>query len=227
MDPRMMMQMGAGSGQGGGLSQFFSGLMGQSGAPYEDFMNQFQKYMGQAQQPQNAFLQAGTNAIPQYQNWLTQQSNPSQFINNQMGNYQESPWAKNMQNQAMRTAQNFGSANGLTGSTPLMMQAQQNAGNIASQDQNNWLQNVLGVNTNYGNGLNNMTNTGQHSADQMSQIMQLMAQGMGAGAFGQQMGEQKDRSDMFGGLLNMFQNGILGSQNGGGMSGMFKNMFLG
>lgn len=211
MDPRMMMQAGQmGGGQNnmmGGLQQFLGGMFGNSGAPFEAGMDQIQKYFGQAQQQQNPFMQAGQSAIPQYQNWLNQQSNPSQFINNQMGNYQESPWAKNMQQQATRSAQNFGSANGLSGSTPLMMQAQQNAGNISSQDQNNWLQNVLGVNTQYGQGQQKMVGMGQDSANQISQLLQALGISMGQGAYGQQAGQNQDTNNMIGGGLKFLFGG--------------------
>ena len=116
MDPRLL-QMG--SQAQGGLGQLFGGLFGNSGAPFSDAMKQFQNYYGQAQGYQNPFYQAGTGAIPQYQEWLQGMQNPSGFINNLMSKYQESPFAKFQQQQGVRTAQNMGSASGLTGSTPL------------------------------------------------------------------------------------------------------------
>lgn len=199
-----LMQMGGGNNFSGGLAQFLNGMFGNSGAPYEDAMKEMQKYFQMSQGYQNPFLQAGTNAIPQYQSWLGQMQDPSKFINNQMNNYQASPWSQFMQNQAMRAGQNAGSASGMTGSTPLMMQMQQNAGNIASGDMQNWLGNVLGINQQYGAGLNNMMGYGQHSADIMSQLAQMMGGQMGAGAFGQKQGENQDWSNTMGGLINMF-----------------------
>jgi len=52
----------------------------------------------------------------------------------------------------MRAANNIGSATGMTGSTPMMQQAQQNAQNISSGDMQNWLSQVLGINNQYGQG---------------------------------------------------------------------------
>ena len=77
-----------------------------------------------------------------YQDWLQTQKDPSKFINDQMANYQESPYAHYLQQQSMRAGQNAASASGLSGSTPLMQQMQQNSGQIASGDMNQWLQNV-------------------------------------------------------------------------------------
>jgi len=208
MDPAMLaMIMQGGQGLQGGLGQFFGGLFGNSGAPYGDAMKQFQNYFGQAQGYQQPFWEAGKNAIPQFQEWLGGMKDPSGFINKQMGNYQESPFAKYQQQQGVRAAQNMGSrgdmASGGIGSTPLMQFAQQNAQNISSQDMNQWLQNVIGVNTQYGQGLNNLMSGGQNAANSMSGISQLLGQLMGQGAYGQRAGENQDRSNIMGGLLKL------------------------
>jgi len=208
MDPRMMMQMG---GQmGGGLTQFLGGMFGDSGAPFEAGMHQIEKYGKQGAAAQNPFLQAGGQALPQMQNWLQQQSNPSQFLNNMMSQYQQSPYNQFLQQQAMRAAQNAGSASGLTGSTPLMMQMQQNAGNIGQQGMNDWLQNMLGLNTQYGAGLGQMAGMGQGAANQLTNMYGNMGNSMAQGAYGQQAGRQQDTSNMIGGGLRMLTGGIFG-----------------
>jgi len=205
MDPAMLaMLMQGGQGLQGGLGQFFGGLFGNSGAPYGDAMKQFENYFGKAKDTQNPFYQAGVGALPQYQNWLSGMKNPSGFINNLMGGYQESPFAKFQQQQGIRAAQNMGSASGLTGSTPLTQFAQQNAQNISSQDMNQWLQNVLGVNTQYGSGLNNLISGGQGAANNISSLLSQLGVLMGQGAYGQRAGENQDRSNMIGGLLKLF-----------------------
>jgi len=61
---------------GSGLGGFLGGLFGDSGAPYEKAMQQFTQFGNRAQQAQNPFLQAGTGAIPQFQQWLSGQQNP-------------------------------------------------------------------------------------------------------------------------------------------------------
>jgi hypothetical protein len=131
-------------------------------------------------------------------------SNPSGFINKLMGGYQESPFAKFQQQQGIRAAQNMGSASGLTGSTPLTQFAQQNAQNISSQDMNQWLQNVLGVNAQYGAGLGNLMSGGQGAANNISSLLSQLGVLMGQGAYGQRAGENQDRSNMIGGLLKLF-----------------------
>ena len=186
----------AGGMMGGGLAGLLGGMFGNSGAPYEDAMKQYQHYGNMAQNVQNPFLQAGQGAIGNYQHWLQGMQNPSGFINNLMGQYQESPYAKYEQQQAMRTAQNMGSASGMTGSTPLQLQAQQNASNISSQDMNQWLQNVLGINTQYGAGNQYLMGQGANSANALTNMYGQMGQQMGDAAGNRKAAQNNDFMSM-------------------------------
>ena len=185
----------------GGIVQ---GITGGSSKPYDKAMQEYQKWINQAQGTQQPYLDAGKGAIGNYQNWLQGQQDPSKFINNLMGGYQESPYAKYQQQQAMNAGTNFGSANGLSGSTPLLQQMQQNAGGIASQDQNQWLQNVLGINTQYGQGQNNLMQGGQNAANQLTNLYGQAGQNMGQAAYGRQDAKNNDFWSMFNGIGSMF-----------------------
>lgn len=171
-----------------------------SSNPYSSAMDQFSQFTNKAESAQNPFLQAGQNAIPGYQNWLNTMQDPSAFINNLMGGYQESPWAQYEQQQAMRAGTNAASASGLSGSTPMALQMQQNASNISSQDMNQWLQNVLGINTQYGSGLNNLMGIGQNSANALTGFYGNMANDMGQAAYGKQAYNNNGMSNLFGSL---------------------------
>jgi len=186
-----------------GAGSFFNGLFGDSGRPYQDAMDQYKEWANKAQNAQNPFLQAGTGAIPQYQEWLNGMKDPSGFINNLMGQYKESPWAKYQQNQAMRAGMNAASAGGTLGSTPFIQQSQQNASNISSQDMQNWLGQVLGINTQYGGGLFGEMGMGQNAANALTNMYGDMGRQMGEGAFGKRAGEQQDRNNIWGGLFDM------------------------
>jgi hypothetical protein len=190
--------------QPGSFGNIFNGLFGDSGKPYKDAQKQIERYFPQAQQYQQPFMQAGINAIPGMQNWLQSMQNPSQFINNQMGNYQESPFAHYQQQQGMRAAQNMGSASGMTGSTPLMQFAQQNAQDISGKDMNQWLQNVLGINTQYGQGMQNIMNMGQHSADSLTQLMSDYMNAQAQMAYGKGAAQQGQQGGLFSGIAGLF-----------------------
>lgn len=194
-----------------GASGFLGGLFGDSGAPYEAAMDQYKKWAQQAQKYQQPFYEAGSNAIPQFQNWLNTMQDPSQFINTTMGGYQESPWAKYQQQQAMRAGLNAASMGGLPGgaggaglgSTPMTQFAEQQARNISSQDMNQWLQSVLGINTQYGAGQAGLMSQGANAANALTNMYGNMGQQMGEAAFGRKSGESQDFMNRLGGGLNL------------------------
>lgn len=205
-----MFSSGAGGGGGGfgaDFSRFLGGLFGDSSSPYKDAMKEYERWAQKGEATQNPFLEFGKRGMPGYEKWLGGMEDPTKFINNLMGGYKESPFAKYQQEQGLRAAQNMGSrgdmAMGGAGSTPLMQFAQQNAQNISSQDMNQWLQNVLGINTQYGAGLNNQIGYGQHAADQLTGMYGDMGRQMGEAAYGKKRGQSMDRSNLWGGWFGM------------------------
>ncbi len=212
MDPATMMilaqMMGGGMGGGGspvqgGLGGVLGGLFGGSDKPYGDAMKQFQKYATKSEKIQNPFLQAGHSAVTDMQRWLQGMLNPTAFINKTMGDYQESPYAKYLQDQTTKAGINAASAGGLVGSTPFAQQMQQNAAGIASQDMQNWLQNVLGINTQYGQGQQYLSGMGQNAANALTGLYGNMGQLMGEGAYGQRAGRNQDFANLLGGGLKL------------------------
>lgn len=193
----------AGMMGGMGLGQSLGSLFSNSGAPYEDAMSQYRQYENKAQNVQNPFFQAGQQGMGHFQNWLQGMQDPSGFINHLMGQYQESPWAHYQQQQAQRAGMNEASANGLAGSTPMMQQMQQNAAGISSQDMQNWLGQVLGINNQYGAGQQQLMGMGQNSANALTNMYGQMGQNMGEAAYGREAGKQQDRSNGWSGLGNL------------------------
>jgi hypothetical protein len=187
-----------------GLGGILGGLFGNSGKPYDKAMEQYQQWANRAQGTQQPFLNAGIGAIGDYQNWLKGQQDPTKFINNLMTGYQESPYAKYLQQQSMNAGQNAASASGLIGSTPLMQQLQQNASNIASQDQNQWLQNVLGINTQYGQGQQNLMSGGQGAANALTNMYNQVGQQMGEQQYNKYASKNNDLWNLIGGIGGLF-----------------------
>lgn len=187
-----------------GLGGMLGGLFGDSGAPYDKAMQQYQQYGSQAQNAQSPYYNAGKEAIPAYQQWLQSQQNPTDFINNLMGQYQASPYSQYLQQQSQRAGQNAASASGLMGSTPMMQQMQQNSANISSQDMNKWLQHVLGINTQYGQGQQNLMNAGQGSANALSNLYNNMGQNSGEMAYNREASHQNYLQNMIGNGLGLF-----------------------
>lgn len=191
---------------GSGLGGMLGGMFGDSGKPYDKAMQQYQQYGQMGQQTQQPFLNAGTGAIGDYQKWLQGQQDPGGFINNLMGQYQQSPYNSYLQGQAQNAGINAGSANGTMGSSALMQQMQQNAANIGQQGMDSWLQNALGINSQYGQGQQNLMTGGQGAANSLTNLFSQMGNQMGDAAYGKEAGKQSDFWNTLGGL-----GGIIGS----------------
>lgn len=182
----------------GGL---LGGLFGGNGDnPYQSAMDQYREWAGKAQDVQNPFLNEGKGAIPDFQKWLQGQSDPGKFINNLTNQYQESPFTKYLQQQSMLAGQNAASAGGLMGSTPFMNQMQQNSSNIAQGGLHDWLANVLGINTQYGEGMNNQINRGANAANALTNMYGQMGEQMGQAAYGKQQYDNQGPFQMLGNL---------------------------
>ncbi len=187
-----------------GLGGLLGGLFGHSDKPFDKAEQAYKQWNTQAQGHQAPYDSAGRAAIPAYQQWLQTQQNPTQFINDTMNQYQESPYARFLQQQSINAGENEASALGLLGSTPMMQQLQQNAHNISSADQNQWLQNVLGINQQYGQGQQNLMNQGQNSANTLSNLANQMGQRMGDAEYNKYATKENNRMNMLSGIGSMF-----------------------
>lgn len=216
--------MGSQTGMGNlfsGLGDIFSSIMGGQGSAYQDAQKQYQKYIDQAQQYQNPFYYGGQMGLSNANQWLNKMKNPTQFINNTMDQYESSPYAQYLQREAMNAGNNAASASGLLGSTPMAQQMQQNAANISSQDMNQWLQNVLGINTQYGAGQMGLAGMGQNSANQLTNLYGNAGENMAQLAYNKKQAEQNRWPQAFSGLSKIF-----GGGNGGGSDIMKSLPFL-
>lgn len=188
---------------GSGLGGLLGGMFGNSGKPYDKAMEQYQKFMQMGQGVQQPYLDAGKQGLGNYQEWLQGQKDPGGFINKMMGQYQDSPYTSYLQQQAQNAGINAGSANGTMGSSALAQQMQQNAGNIAQQGMDSWLQNALGINSQYGQGQKDLMQGGQNSANSLMNMYNQMSQQMGDAAYGKEAGKQSDWWNMLGGVGGM------------------------
>jgi hypothetical protein len=183
-----------------GINNMMSGLFTLLNNPYSSASDQYKKYATQAGSYQQPFYQAGVSSIAPYQESLSKMADPQEYFNSIMSGYSSSPYAKYEQQNAMNAATNSASASGLTGSTPLMMQEQQTASDISSQDMDKYFADILGINQDYLKGLDSLIKGGQQSANQLTDIAQQMMRLMGASAFGKTASTNKAYSQELGGL---------------------------
>lgn len=192
------------------LAAFLGGIFGHSGRPYQKAMDEYRNWNNRAIGEQNPWRDNGIDAMNRYKSWMDNMKDPTEFMNKLISQYRSSPETDFLQRQAQNAGINSGSASGLSGSSPLMQQMQENAGNIANQGLNSWLQNIFSVNNQYGSGLDNLMNRGQHASDMSSNLYDQMGQRMGEGAYGKQAGRNQDISNMIGGGLDFLSGGFGG-----------------
>lgn len=187
-------------GGGSGLGSLFGGIFGKNRNPYKDAMKEYERYGNKSAEYQNPFYNAGKGALPDYQNYLKNMSNPSDFLNNLMKNYQQSDYSKNLQDESMRGGINAGSASGLTGSSALTKFMQENSGKIASEDMQSWLQNALGINKQYGSGLEDLMRGGRESGNKLSDIFGNLGDRMAGSKAGSRDFDNQRWNDIFSGV---------------------------
>lgn len=199
------------------ITNFFSGGS-QNG--YNDAMKYENQIPGLWNQ-MNPWMNAGKNAMPGYMNTLGSLTNdPSGYMNNIMKNYYQSPMYNAQMSAATNAADQAGAASGNLGTVSQMQAAEQAAGNVASQNQNNYMNQVMGG---LGMGLNGTQSMiGMGNNDQLQKIGGLTdnINNQANTAF------NEDRAQTSG-----FQNALaFGGKSAadyatGGLSGMFGNMF--
>ena len=186
----------AAAGIGGIIGQ----LIGGGGNPYEHAQSELEKYYKQAQGYQNPFYEAGTGTLPYMERYIGEMADPAKFIGGLESQYQESPEAKQAQQEALKGGQSAAAASGMLGSTPFMKQQQQTASDVANRYKQQWLKNVLGIHGQYGQGLSGLTGMGQHAADEMTGMSEREAQAMADMAYGQSQAQNKQAGGI-GGLI--------------------------
>lgn len=209
MDPATMaalasMFSGAKDNFGGGLASFLGNMFNDPRKPYAEAQRSYGPWADKAAGVYNPFYQEGQKGMGKFEDWLNGMKDPSGFINNLMGGYKESPYAKYMQDYATRAGTNAASASGLSGSTPFMQASQENAAGIASKDMQDWLGRVLGINTQLGQGWGDIMHQGFNAAQGMGNIFGNRARDEAELGYGKEAAGQSRGNGIIGGLLHMF-----------------------
>ena len=113
------------------------------------------------------YQQAGTQALGQYQGALGQQADPTAFYDQIMSHYAQSPAAKFQEQQGIGALQNRAAATGMTGSGQEMKDIMKYSQGLASQGQQDYLKNILGIRGDYMSGLKGLGLQGQQAAGTM------------------------------------------------------------
>ncbi len=210
---------------------FGGGNGGQQKQGYEDMMRMIQQGMQQRKdytnQANNLILpwqQAGQNQLPGYQQNFQRLMDPN-FMKQIMGEYQESPFAKMQMEKGKTAMNNAASASGMLGSTDFGKSQADYARDITSQDQQQYLQNRLGM---YNQGLGHQQglvgqgmNAGMKIGGNLMNLGDALAgdyTNMGNAGLGARAGQGMQNQDIMRAGANMGRSifDYLGGQGGGG-----------
>lgn len=159
----------------GGLAGLFSGF---GGNPADNANKYLKQIPGQVKPLYQPYIDAGKNALPGYQDVMSQLlQNPDQFINKLGQGYKESPGYKWNVGQGEQAVSNANAAGGLAGSPQHEQQNAEMVQGLASKDYNEYMQRVLqglGMGT---QGTAGLINQGASSAGSLADAL---AQTLGA-----------------------------------------------
>ena len=213
-----------GAGLGGLLAPMF-GTMGNPMEAANPYMSQANNYLGQTpnyvHQYLDPYVQAGQGAMgnlqSQYQNLM---NDPNSMLAKMGAGYKESPGYQRNVEEATRAAQHAANAGGYAGGPQQQAEMAKSIGGIASQDYNQYLNNVMGL---YGQGLQGMGGINQMgygaaggATNTLADMLKNQAQNAQAQAqlaYENQITKNQEQGGMFSGIGGLL-GGALGSFGG-------------
>jgi len=202
------------------MANFFDNLVdglfgGGSNAPNEA-MNYYNKIPGIVQPYFDPYIQAGKNAMPNYQNTVSNMmGDPTGFINSIMDTYYESPQYKFEKDQAVTAADNAASLGGTLGTGAHQSQVADYVRQLSSEDQQRYLQNALGVQGTGLQGTQGIINQGYGASGSLAGILSGNQESLGSLAY------DKSQRQTSGGVQGIAGLAKLGASAFGGMGGGF------
>lgn len=164
----------------------------------------------------NPYINAGqgalTNLQQQYQSLLR---NPGSFLSSLMKGYQQSPGYQFNMNQAMNASNNAAGAGGMLGTPAHQQQSATLASNLASQDYNNYLSQILQMYFGGLHGEEGLNQMGYGASNELANSLGNNLMNQGNLAFQGQANQNQSQADFWNSLL-----GAVGAV-GGSVSSFF------
>lgn len=203
-DISQLMKAGGLAGGLGGLAGLFGFGKGKNPA---DVANQtLQQIPGQTQQYYQPYMDAGNQSMSQLMQMLGQ--NPTDTYNKLGEGYKQSPGYKFQLEQALASGNSANAAGGMLGSPQHVQQNEELAQNVAAKDYDEYMKNVLGLNSQNMQGLSGLAGLGANAANQygsgIASNLGQQAQYGYAGQAGQNQQNQQNWSNVFNALPWLF-----------------------
>ncbi len=184
-----------------GLFDNLTGNMPNPADPAMQYLNQIPGTMTPYYQP---YIDAGKQSLStlmgQYGSLI---NDPTSIMNKLGAGYKQSPGYQFNMSQAMNGINNAEASGGMLGTPSHQQWAGQMAGDIASQDYNNYLHNMMGL---YGQGLsgmNDINHLGYTAANDLASALASNLQNQSGLAFQGQANKNQQDSDSMGNLIKI------------------------
>jgi|SRR5271154_4192488 len=153
------------NGAGGAINNISGGASGMKGGKdASNIMNQgidwAKNAFNQGVGGLTPYNQAGQGAISDLQKYLQQFKDPTGYINGIMKNWQMSPQAQLQLQQGTKSANQASAASGMSGSGAAQKALMNYGQQVTNADQQQYLNNIMGINQNYAGGLNSLAGIG-------------------------------------------------------------------
>jgi hypothetical protein len=170
-----------------------------------------------------------------YMDFLNQAKDPNALYNQLSSQYKMSPEAVAQIATGQKNANNASAASGMLGSGEEQTAAANLAQSVRSTDFDKYMTNVLGLRTQYGNGIQGLQNQGFQAAgagatlaEQQAALQEKYYENMANAAGAQQTGQAGDWANLIGGGLGFaFGGGLPGAALGSSVGGWLGKLFNG
>jgi len=169
---------------------------------YKSAEEQMQKFFEQAQGFNQPFINNGQNQYDRLNNQANELNDPAALEAKWASGYTESPYAKQLTDEATSSGKNAASSMGLVGSSAALNNIQHSAGNIMQSDRQSYLNDLMQkYMTSIGIG-ENLYGVGANAANANSQNAMKQGENMA----GLKYGEVNSPGDVFGKVLGTAAN---------------------
>lgn len=194
------------------------------GRPYQAAQDQMTQYYNQAQQGMQPYMQQGQQAGQQLGGAMQKLMDPAALQSEWTQGYEMSPQAQQAQQMASQQGLDAASSMGLMGSQPALQAIQSGSSQIALNDRQNYLNDLMNK---YQAGIGvgqNMYGTGAGMANQSGQMGMQMGENAGAMQYGRNAAGGSMLDGLLSGAGKLGMSYLTGGMGTGG-TGSFRGMW--
>jgi hypothetical protein len=169
---------------------------------------------------QQPYYDAGKRGLGNMEQALAPMADPNAFLNSIFDNYTRSTMANKRLQEGTDEINNQAAAMGLLGSGTQRKNLVDYTQDVIGTDQQQFLQNIMGILGGYVGGQNTLANYGANSGNILSQLEQGFGQSIGQARGQEELGKAAGMQSLLTTILNTAANAAMGGMGGGAFGGL-------